>query len=73
MGGSALDSAETRVGRRNPPSPGPMLPSCRHRTTGAQTLPRRVAGSRSILAPYGELVYGRRFHAPRVLDVLLDR
>lgn len=26
-----------------------------------------------ILAPYDERVYGRRFHAPRVLDVLLER
>ena len=26
-----------------------------------------------ILAPYGERVYSRRFHAPRVLDVLLER
>ena len=26
-----------------------------------------------ILAPYDERVYGRRFHAPRVLDVLLEQ
>lgn len=26
-----------------------------------------------VLAAYGERVYGRRFHAPRVLDVLLER
>lgn len=26
-----------------------------------------------LLAPYDERVYGRRFHAPRVLDVLLER
>lgn len=26
-----------------------------------------------ILAPYDERVYGRRFHAPRVMDVLLER
>ncbi|HMS36508.1 MAG TPA: hypothetical protein PKA93_05030 [Arachnia sp.] len=26
-----------------------------------------------VLAPYGERVYGRRFHAPRVLQVLLEQ
>ncbi len=29
--------------------------------------------SHGVLAPYDERVYGRRFHAPRVMDVLLER
>lgn len=41
-------------------------------TPGAKKLIDSLV-AHGILAPYDERVYGRRFHAPRVLDVLLER